>query len=82
MPREVAFTCHKCGRKYNGGRCPKCYKRKRGGGGGRSGGRRGARLRIGRVLASDQLVGHSITDSPVEETSTGEETEDSVANAA
>lgn len=66
MPREVAFTCHTCDRKYNGARCLHCHPsrgRRRGqGGGGFGGGRRGARSRIESVLASDQLVGHSIFD--------------------
>lgn len=71
MPREVAFTCHTCGRKYNGARCLHCHPsrgRRRGqGGGGFGGGRRGARARIESVLASDQLVGHSITDAKPEQ---------------
>lgn len=68
MPRDVLFRCHKCGRKYDGNRCPKCYPargRRRGqGGGGFRGGRQGARARVASVLASDQLVGHSIFDEP------------------
>ncbi len=57
MPREQAFTCHKCGQKYDSGRCPRCYRRRRGGGGGSGfgGGRRGAAARINSVLASDVL---------------------------
>lgn len=71
MPREVAFTCHTCGRKYNGARCQNCHPsrgRRRGrGSSGFGGGRRGARARIESVLASDQLVGHSIADEKTEQ---------------
>lgn len=66
MPREVAFKCHRGHGVYTSARCPICYPvrgRRRGqGGGGFGGGRRGARARIASVLASDQLVGHSIFD--------------------
>jgi len=67
MPRAVAFKCHRGHGAYTSARCPVCYPargRRRGqGGGGFGGGRRGARSRVSSVLASDQLVGHSIFDA-------------------
>jgi len=32
MPREKAFTCHKCKRSYTGPRCPSCYRKSHGAG--------------------------------------------------
>jgi hypothetical protein len=64
MPRDRAHHCHKCGKSYTGWRCPVCYKSNKRGRGANSGhgGRRGSRLRMQSVLASDQINGHAISD--------------------
>ncbi len=71
MPREVAYQCHRGHGAYTSARCPKCYPargRRRGQGGGSfRGGRSSARARVASVLASDQLVGHSIFDANSEQ---------------
>lgn len=82
MPREVAFTCHKCGKQYTCGRCPNCYKRRRGGGsGGQGGGRHGARFRIERVLACDVLPVNASACAPPPAPPVDEDVIDGVARS-